>query len=101
MRDVFSDISKASDKVWHIRLLSNLKPYGVEGELLFILVFYLRDGKQRVVWNGDNSNWRKINSSVRERIIAHQMGLCWYGKSLLRILHSFQKHWYKKFSKYS
>ena len=33
--------------------------YGVEGELLSLLECYLRDRKQMVVLNGQNSNWRK------------------------------------------
>ena len=64
MRGVFLDIPKAFDKVWHKGLLCKLKSYGVEGELLSLLECYLRDRKQRVVLNGQNSDWRKINSGV-------------------------------------
>ena len=64
VRGVFSDISKAFDKVWHKGLLYKLKYYGVEGELLSLLECYLRHRKQRVVLNGQNSDYRKINSGV-------------------------------------
>ena len=64
MRGVFLDISKAFDKVWHKGLLYKLKSYGVESELLSLLECYHRDRKQRVVLNGQNSDWRKINSGV-------------------------------------
>ena len=64
VRGVFLDISKAFDKAWRKGLLYKLKSYGVEGELLPLLECYLRDRKQRVVLNGQNSDWRKINSVV-------------------------------------
>ena len=64
MRGVFLDISKVFDKVWHKGLLYKIKSYEVEGELLSLLECYLRDRKQRVVLNGQNSDWRKINSGV-------------------------------------
>ena len=64
VRDVFLDISKAFDKVWHIGLLFKLKAYGVDGELLSLLENYLENSKQRVVLNGQNSEWRELNSGV-------------------------------------
>ena len=64
MRGVFLDISKPFDKVWHKGLLYKLTSYGVEGELLSLLECYLRDRKQRVALNGQNRDWRKINSGV-------------------------------------
>ena len=64
MRGVFLDISKVFDKVWHKGLLYKIKSYEVEGELLSLLECYLRDRKQRVVLNGQNSDWRKINSGI-------------------------------------
>ena len=64
MRGVFLDISKPVDKVWHKGLLYKLTSYGVEGELLSLLKCYLRDRKQRVALNGQNTDWRKLNSGV-------------------------------------
>ena len=64
MRGVFLDISKAFDKVWHDGLIFKLKSYGVEGELLLLLKNYLRNREQRVVLNGQTSEWKRIYSGV-------------------------------------
>ena len=64
VRGVFLDISKAFDKVWHKGLLFKLKIYGVEGQFLSLLGNYLQNREQRVVLNGQTSEWKKINSGV-------------------------------------
>ena len=64
MRGVFSDLSKAFDKVWHDGIIFKLKAYGVEGELLSLLKNYLENQEQRVVLNGQTSEWRKIMSGI-------------------------------------
>ena len=64
MTGVFLDISKTFDKIWHKGLLFKLKSYGVEGELLSLLECYLSNREQRVVLNGQTSDWKKINSGV-------------------------------------
>ena len=64
VRGAFLDISKAFDKVWHDGLIFELKAYGIEGELLSLLENYLQNREQRVVINGQTSEWRKINSAV-------------------------------------
>ena len=43
---------------------SLLKAYDVDGELLYLLENYLENRKQRVVLNGQTSEWREINSGV-------------------------------------
>ena len=63
MKDVLLDISKPFDKVWHSGLLFKLQAYGIEGQLLALLKDY-NNRKQRVVLNGQTSDWRKINSGV-------------------------------------
>ena len=59
MREVFLDISKTFDKVWHNGIIFKLKAYGVEGELLSLLKNYLENREQRVILNGQISEWRK------------------------------------------
>ena len=64
VREVFLDISKAFDKVWHDGLIFKLKSYGVKGERLFLLKSYLHNREQRDVLNGQTSEWKKIYSGV-------------------------------------
>ena len=66
VRGIFLDTSKAFDKVWHIRILFELKAYGADGELLSLLKIFFENRKQRVVLNGQTSDWRKIISGVQQ-----------------------------------
>ena len=60
VRAVFLDISKAFDKVWHQGLLYKLKQNGISGNLLETLTDFLKDRKQGVVLNGQNSSWANM-----------------------------------------
>jgi hypothetical protein len=64
IRVVFLDISKAFDRVWHKGLLHKLKKCGITGKLLDWLRDYLTDRQQRVIINGEFSEWGKINAGV-------------------------------------
>ena len=64
VRGVFLDISKAFDKVWHEGLIFKLKANGVEGKLLNLIKNFLSERYQRVVLNGQHSEWEKINARV-------------------------------------
>ena len=64
VRAVFLDISKAFDKVWHQGLLYKLKQNGISGNLLETLTDFLKDRKQRVVWNGQNFSRKNIEAGV-------------------------------------
>ena len=64
MRGVFLDISKAFDKVWHDGSIYKLQQNGISGELLNILVDFLNKRKQRVVLNGQTSNWIDVKARV-------------------------------------
>ena len=54
VRSVFLDICKAFDKVWQDGLSLKLKQNGISGNVLNLLSNFLRNGKQRVVLNGQN-----------------------------------------------
>ena len=64
VRGVYFDISKAFDKVWHKGLTYKLKQNGVAGNLLKTLADFLKDRKQRVVLNGQNSTWVNVEAGV-------------------------------------
>ena len=49
---IFLDILKDFDKVWHEGLIFKLKTYGIDDDLLKLLIIYLEDRKQRVALNG-------------------------------------------------
>ena len=61
---VFLDFQKAFDKVPHERLALKLKAHGIDGKVLNWIKEWLRERKQRVVVNGENSSWEKVASGV-------------------------------------
>ena len=60
----FLDISKAFDKVWHEGLLYKLESLGISGNLLNLFRSFLKDRHQRVVLNGQLSDWELILAGV-------------------------------------
>ena len=64
VRGVFLDISKVFDKVWYKSLIYKLKQNGVAGNLLNTLANFLKDRKQRVVLNGQNSTWVNVEAGI-------------------------------------
>ena len=64
VRSVFLDISKTFDKVWHKGLLFKLSQNGISGNLLDLLSSFLSDRKQRVLLNGQTSEWRNVTAGV-------------------------------------
>ena len=63
-RAAFLDLSKAFDKTWHEGLIYKLKNFGISGNLITLLTNYLADRFQRVVLNGQESDWEKISAGV-------------------------------------
>ena len=64
VKGIFLDISKAFDRVWHEGLIFKLKQNGINGNLLLILIDFLKERKQRVVLNGLFSSWTHIKAGV-------------------------------------
>ena len=67
--DVFLDISKAFDKVWHDGIRFKLETYGVKGKLLNLTKNYLHARYRRVVLNGQISTWELVKSGVTQRSV--------------------------------
>ena len=56
---VFLDISKVFDQVWHEGLIYKIKCMGVKGDLMESFLF---ERQQRLVLNGQESQWLTIKS---------------------------------------
>lgn len=61
---VYLDLSKAFDKVSHSKLIQKLWRYGIKNSLLNWIRDWLTDRKQRVVLNGEYSDWIAVTSGV-------------------------------------
>ena len=62
--DIYIYIYKAFDRVWHEGLLYKLKSYGIRDTLLILIKCFLTNRFQRVVRNGQTSNWNDILAGV-------------------------------------
>ena len=57
------------NKVWHKRLILQLKQNGISGELLQILSDFLSIGKQRIVISGKNLSRTNVHAGVPQGYI--------------------------------
>ena len=64
VRTVFLDIAKAFDKAWRKGLIYKLKQNGLSGNILNTIIDFLSFRKQRVVLNGQVSQWTIIEAGV-------------------------------------
>ena len=55
--EVFLDISKAFDRVWHEGLIYKIKWMGLKGDLLALIESFLFKNQQRAVLNGQEPEW--------------------------------------------
>ena len=61
---IFLDIPKAFDRVWHEALILKLRSYGISDSLLCLFNSFLSERLQRVVLNGQVSEWWKVLAGV-------------------------------------
>ena len=61
---IYLDFKKAFDTVPHKRLYAKLKAHGVEGRILNWIKEWLNNRRQRVVLNGEKSEWAEVESGV-------------------------------------
>ena len=64
VRAVFCDISKAFDRVWHRGLIHKLSGIGCSNKVTKWFSSYLTGRKQRVVLNGQSSDWTSVQAGV-------------------------------------
>ena len=61
---MFLNISKAFDRVWLEGLIYKIKCMGVKGDLLALMKSFLFERQQKVVLNGQESEWLTIKAGV-------------------------------------
>jgi ribonucleases P/MRP protein subunit RPP40 len=61
---LYTDFSKAFDKVSHKKLLHKLKSYGIVGQMGKWIGAFLRDRRQCVILGDAESSWKDVTSSV-------------------------------------
>ena len=61
---IYLDFRKAFDKVPHQRLLLKLKSHGMGEGIIRWIEKWLTDRRQRVVVEGEASNWKSVQSGV-------------------------------------
>ena len=61
---VYLDFARAFDKVPHARLMIKIRALGITGNIANWIEAWLRDRKQRVVLNGQQSSWKSVTSGV-------------------------------------
>ena len=63
---IYLDFQKAFDKVLHQRLLLKLKVRGIGDGIIDSIEQWMIDRRQRVVVDGEVSNWKSVFSGVQQ-----------------------------------
>ena len=101
-------MSKAFDKVWHEGLIFKLKSMGICDALLDLIGSFLENRFQRVVLNGQTSEWLPVRAGVPQGSILGPLSFLIYindlsidiistvklfanDKSLFSIIHMFRQ----------
>ena len=79
---VFSDMSKAFDKVWYQGLIFKLKSVGVSDSLLNFIESFLSYRFQRVLLNGPTSKWLPVKADVPQSSILGPLFFLIYSNDL-------------------
>ena len=81
---IYFDIRKAFDSISHRRLLQKLEAYGIEGEVLEWVRYFLKGRYQRAMQNRKSSDWMNVTSGVPQGYVLGPVLFIIYFKDMLR-----------------
>ena len=70
---IYTDFTKAFDSVPHVRLLSKLEKYGIQGNILGWIQSFLSGICQRVGVEGSVCNWTSVTSEPALQVEYHKV----------------------------
>ena len=83
VRAIFLDIANAFDRVWYKGILQKLQKAGIDGNLLLWFESYLSDRWQRVVINGQTSEWGDVSAGVPQGAVLGPLSFLIYIKQFI------------------
>jgi hypothetical protein len=66
---LFSDFSKAFDKVWHKGLIHKMNSYGIQGNLIKCFENYLFKRRQKVINKNSWSSFEPVSAGVPQGLV--------------------------------